>query len=39
MNKTKSKIMKLGKNGEENGVNIRLNNRKMKKLKYTDISE
>ena len=27
MNETKSKIVKIGKNGEENGVNISLNDR------------
>ena len=29
VNETKRKIMKTGKNGEENGVNISLNDRKM----------
>ena len=29
MNETKSKIMNIGKNGEENGVNIILNDRRM----------
>ena len=29
LNKTKSKIMKIGKNVEENGVNISLNDRRM----------
>ena len=32
VNKTKSKIMKTGKNGEENGVNINLNDRKMEEV-------
>ena len=36
MNETKSKIMKIRKNGEEYGVNISLND---KKLKHIDISE
>ena len=38
VNETKSKIMKMGKNGEENGVNISLIG-EWKKLKHIDISE
>ena len=29
MNETKSRIMKIGKNGEVNGVDISLNDRRM----------
>ena len=36
MNETKSKIMKIGKNGEENGVNISLMIGEWKKLKHID---
>ena len=32
MNESKSKIMKIGKNVEENGVNIRLNDRRMEEI-------
>ena len=32
VNKTKIKIMKIGKNGEENGVNISLNERRMEEV-------
>ena len=32
MNETKSKIMKIGKNEEENGVNISLNDRRMEEV-------
>ena len=32
MNVTKSKIMKIGKNGEENGVNISLHDRRMEEV-------
>ena len=32
VNETKSKIMKIGKNAEENGVNISLNDRRMEKV-------
>ena len=32
VNGTKSKIMKIGNNGEENGVNISLNNRRMEEV-------
>ena len=32
VNETKSKIMKIGKNGEENGVNISLNDRRMEEV-------
>ena len=32
MNETKSKVMKIGKNGEENGVNISLNDRRMEEV-------
>ena len=32
MNEIKSKIMKIGKNGEENGVNISLNDRRMEEV-------
>ena len=32
VNETKSKIMKTGKNGEENGVNISLNGRRMEEV-------
>ena len=32
VNETKSKIMKIGKNGEENGVNINLNDRRMQEV-------
>ena len=32
VNETKSKIMKIGKNGEENGVNINLNDRRMEEV-------
>ena len=32
MNETKSKIMKIGKNGEENGENINLNDRRMEEI-------
>ena len=32
MNETKSKIMKIGKNGEENRVNISLNDRIMEEI-------
>ena len=32
VNETKSKIMKIGKNGEDNGVNINLNNRVMEEV-------
>ena len=41
LNETKSKIMKIGKNGEENGVNISLNDRRMEEVEtYTvDILE
>ena len=31
--------MKIGKNGEENGEDISLNDRRMKKLKHMGISE
>ena len=33
MNETKSKVMKIGKNGEENGVDISLNDRRMEEVK------
>ena len=33
VNETKSKIRKLGMNGEENGVNISLNDRRMEEVK------
>ena len=32
MNETKSKIMKTGKSGEENGVNITLNDRRIEEV-------
>ena len=32
VNDTKSEIMKIGKNGEENGVNINLNNRRTEEV-------
>ena len=32
MNETKSKIMKIGKNGEANGVDISLNDRRMEEV-------
>ena len=32
MNETKIKIMKVGKNGEENGVDISLNDRRMEEV-------
>ena len=32
MNETKSKIMKIGKNVEENGVNISLNDRRIEEV-------
>ena len=32
MNESKSKIMKIGKNVEENGANIRLNDRRMEEI-------
>ena len=32
MNKTKSKIMKIGKNGDENGVNSNLNDKRMEEV-------
>ena len=32
VNETKSKIMKIGKNGKENGVNISLNDRRMEEV-------
>ena len=32
VNETKSKIMKIGKNGEENGVDISLNDRRMEEV-------
>ena len=32
VNETKSKIMKIGKKGEENGVNINLNERRMEEV-------
>ena len=32
VNETKSKIMKMGKNVEENGVNISLNGRRMEEV-------
>ena len=32
MNEIKSKIMKIGKNGEENGVNISLNDRRTEEI-------
>ena len=32
MNETKSMVMKIGKNGEENGVDISLNDRKMEEV-------
>ena len=32
MNETKSKVMKIGKNGEENGVDISLNDRRMEEV-------
>ena len=40
VNETKSKIMIIGKNVEENGVNISLNDRRMKEVEtYIDILE
>ena len=40
VNETKSKIIKLGKNAEENGVNISLNERReWKKLKHIDVTK
>ena len=38
MNETKSKIIKTGKNGEENGVNITLNVRRMEEVETYRIS-
>ena len=38
MNETKSKIMKIGKNGKENGVNISLNDGRMEEVE-TQISQ
>ena len=32
VNETKSKVMKIGKNGEENGMNISLNDRGMEEV-------
>ena len=32
VNETKSKIMKIGKNGEANGVDISLNDRRMEEV-------
>ena len=32
VNATKSKIMKIGKNGEENGVDINLNDRRIEEV-------
>ena len=32
MNETKCKVMKIGKNGEQNGVNISLNDRRMEEV-------
>ena len=39
LKEAKSKIMKIGKNGEENGVNINLNDSEWKKLKHIGIME
>ena len=38
MNETKSKIMKIGKNGEENGANINLNDRTIEEVETYKIS-
>ena len=38
-NETKCKIMKKQKNGEENGVNISLNDRRMEEVETCNISK